>query len=294
MFIDIHAHACRIVPPALPGGHVPFPSIRQLVEHYDRIGVEKAVLLPLIGPEFYMQQSNEDVLEAAQNYPARFIPFVNIHPRAVNNSPDAPLGEMMHKYQDLGAKGLGEVISNMDINDPYIQNFFRHAEDCNLPVTIHMAHQIGGTYGLYDQPGMPGLRKLLQTFPKLKIFAHSQCFWAEISKLGSPDERAGYPKGKVTGEGAVPQMLREFPNLYGDLSAGSGCNALSRDPEYAVKFLNEFQDKLMFGLDICRAPDENTQPLVGFLSGLRSEGKITETVFEKIARKNAVRLLELE
>ncbi len=273
---------------------MPFPSIDELVRHYDRIGVEKAVLMPIMGPECYMPQGNEDILEAARNYPGRIIPFAMVHPRSVSNSPDAPLGEMMRKYKALGVKGLGETIWNMDLDDPYSMNFFRHAAENDLPVTIHLAAQIGGTYGLCDLPGMPRLRKLLKMFPDLKIFAHSQVFWAEIGELNHPDERSGYPKGPVTGEGAVPQMLREFPNLYGDLSAGSGCNALSRDPENAVKFLNEFQDKLMFGLDICRPPNENTQPLADFLLKLRGEGAISEEVFQKIARENAIRILKLE
>jgi predicted TIM-barrel fold metal-dependent hydrolase len=78
----------------------------------------------------------------------------------------------------------------------------------------------------------------------------------------------------------------------GDLSAGSGYNALARDEEYAVQFLNEFQDRLFFGTDIC-APDTPT-PLVDFLLRLRDEKKISETVFEKVARGNAKRLFGLE
>ncbi|MFA6665708.1 MAG: amidohydrolase family protein, partial [Armatimonadota bacterium] len=92
-------------------------------------------------------------------------------------------------------------------------------------------------------------------------------------------------------EGVVPHLMRRYPNLYGDLSAGSGHNALARDPEYAVKFLNEFQDRLLFGTDIC-APDTPT-PLVDFLLDLRDSGKISEAVFQKIARENAVKLLNL-
>ena len=108
-----------------------------------------------------------------------------------------------------------------------------------------------------------------------------------------PFDRAGYPTGKVV-EGAVPKLFRKYPNLYGDLSAGSGCNALTRDEEYAVKFLNEFQDRLMFGIDICSAPGEPHHiSLINFLKKLKSEGKISEVVFNKIAKENAVRLLGL-
>ena len=47
--------------------------------------------------------------------------------------------------------------------------------------------------------------------------------------------------------GAVVRLMRQYPNLWADLSpaAGSGYNALARDPDYAVKFLHEFQDRLV-------------------------------------------------
>ena len=48
----------------------------------------------------------------------------------------------------------------------------------------------------------------------------------------------------------------------------------------------------MFGTDIC-APDTPT-PLVDFLLDLRDNGDISEEVFRKIARENAVRILELD
>ncbi|MDD2479911.1 MAG: amidohydrolase family protein [Victivallaceae bacterium] len=292
MFIDIHAHAYKR-PFLQLDGRKPFPTPEQLIAHYDRIGVEKAVIMPLIGPEFYLSQSNEDILESAERFPERFIPFINIHPRAINNSPHAPLSEVILKYKEIGAKGIGEVICNMPIRDPFVLNFFRHVEISGLPMTIHIGHRLDHTYGIYDEPGLPMLCEALGMFPDLKIFAHSQAFWAEIGELDMVTDRAGYPKGKIVREGVVPKMLRRYPNLYGDLSAGSGCNALTRDPEYAVRFLDEFQDKLMFGLDICSPPDGNIPGLAKFMLELRASGQITEIVFQKIAKENAIRLLKL-
>jgi predicted TIM-barrel fold metal-dependent hydrolase len=85
--------------------------------------------------------------------------------------------------------------------------------------------------------------------------------------------------------------MRKFENLKGDLSAGSGFNALARDPEYAVGFLNEFQDRLMFGTDIC-APNTPT-PLVDLLNKCREDGAISNGTFDKIAQKNASTLLNI-
>ena len=292
MFIDIHAHAYRKPFFQLPG-RTPWPSPDQLIEFYDQHEVEKAVLLPLIGPEFYLPQANEDILEAAERFPGRFIPFCNIHPKAMWNDHFTKLEDVFKQYRDAGCKGVGEVICNMSFFDPFMTNLFRAIEEMQWPMTIHVAHRYGRCYGIYDEPGLPGLAETLQRFPGMKIFAHSQTFWAEIGTLTHPHERAGYPKGKVI-EGVVPKLLRKYDNLYGDLSAGSGCNALTRDEEFAVKFLNEFQDKLMFGIDICSAPGEpHHVGLINFLKKLLAEGKISQTVFNKIAKENAVRLLGL-
>ena len=159
-------------------------------------------------------------------------------------------------------------------------------------MTFHLAHRLGGCYGIYDEPGLPGLAETLQRYPNLKMLGHSQTFWAEISVLDTVYDRAGYPKGKVI-EGAVPKLMRRFPNLYGDLSAGSGCNALMRDEEYAVQFLTEFQDRLCFGMDVCQEPSDVNARLVYFLLKLRDEKKISEEIFQKVARENILKLLGL-
>ena len=291
MFIDIHVHT-RHYPVVLRHGKPAFSSPEQLIERYDKREIEKGVLLPGVNPECeLMPQSNEDILEIVGQYPERFIPFCNVDPRAMSNSADAPLNEILEYYKNAGCKGVGEVAANLPFLHPLVQNLFKHVEATGLVLTFHVAAQIGGIYGLYDDPGLPQLERSLQNFPKLKFFAHSQTFWAEMAALEKPGDRYHYPKYPVREEGVVPKLFRQYPNLHGDLSAGSGYNALARDPEYAVKFLNEFQDRLMFGTDIT-APDTPT-PLVDFLRELRDTGKISETVFQKVARENAIRILDL-
>lgn len=290
MFIDIHCHFRKI--PGFPrDGNPSYSTPEQLIERYDQLGIEKAVILPGVNPECArVPQSNEEVLEVAQAT-GRFIPFCNIDPRAMTNSSDAPLGDILRYYADTGCKGVGEVCANLPFLHPMVQNLFKHVQDAGLPLTFHISPQIGNNYGLYDDPGLPQLERSLQLFPKLKFFGHSQAFWAEIGRLETPGDRAGYPAYPIKEEGVVPKLMRRYENLYGDLSAGSGCNALQRDPAFAVRFLNEFQDRLFFGTDIC-APDTPT-PLVDFLLKLRDEKKISEEVFQKIARLNAIKILHL-
>jgi len=58
----------------------------------------------------------------------------------------------------------------------------------------------------------------------------------------------------VTRGGVTDKWLGDYPNLFGDLSANSGNNGMSRDPEFTAGFLERHQDKLLFGSD-CSCTD---------------------------------------
>ncbi|MPM48714.1 hypothetical protein SDC9_95441 [bioreactor metagenome] len=293
MFIDIHGHAVQeeTCPHPLTGKQlISTPEV--LIRRYDAVGIERAVLLPLLNPEnTHIMQSNEEVLRMAGNFPGRFIPFCNLDPRAIYNHWRAPLRDVLEYYRDKGCKGIGEVCANLPILDPRVQNLFAAAEAAGLPLTFHLAPYAGNLYGLIDEAGLPQLEESLKRFPKLKFFGHSQTFWAEMGANPTLLDRLGYPKGAIAEDGRIAILMRRYENLYGDISAGSGWNALNRDRKFAARFLNEFQDRLFFGTDIC-APDTAT-PLVDLLLEMRKNGEISETVFQKVARENAIRVLGL-
>lgn len=226
-----------------------------------------------------------------QTHPDRFIPFCCLDPRCCFNSVSTPFARILRHYQERGYKGIGEVTANLEIIDPRVQAFFAGAAEVGFSVTLQLAPFLGENYGLVDEPGLPGLEKTLQDHPTLKVFGHSQAFWCEISEYGGQDVRFGYPRGPVK-EGRLVELMRKYPNLYGDLSANSGANALMRDRDFGIRFLNEFQDRLMFGMDIAR-PKGKESPLPGYLRELRDTGAISPTVFTKVARGNAIRLLGL-
>jgi len=282
---------------------VQFPTPEQVIKRYDEIGIEKGALLPIVSPEIYLPQPNEDILEMAEQYPDRFIPFCNVDPRALTNSVDAPLDRLLRYYRDRGCKGLGEVMPNMPMMHPMVQNLFKHAQEVGLPVIFDGSDQIGGDFGLYDDPGLPQLEHTLQRFPDLIILLHGGS-WSEIGRLDTPAQRKTTfrpdggqvglqpPTGPIKEEGVVPKLFRRYPNLYGDLSDPYPYGALARDPEYGPKFLTEFQDRLLFGTDLCHA--SMPIPMVELLLDWRDTEKISEAVFNKVARENAVRLLGLE
>lgn len=292
MLIDIHVHTTVSVGPLRPNGET-YATPEELLAMYDARGIARGVLLPGGAPECaHHQLSMDECLAVAGRYPKRFVPFCNPDPRMLTNSPEADFAPMLEHYKARGCKGVGEVTANLPFDEPRVWNLFAHCQACRLPVTFHVATRLGGTYGLFDELGLPRLEATLRAFPDLTFLGHSQPFWAEISGDAAEPTRGGYPQGPVTPGGRVVELMRAHANLCGDLSAGSGHNALSRDPAFAYRFLEEFQDRLFFGTDIC-APSNKT-PLVDFLREAVEGGHISRTAYEKIGWKNAERLLGLQ
>lgn len=293
MLIDIHGHCLKTHD--LAWGGEPFVWPEKLLEMHAAAGIDKGVLLPIVGPDnAYMIQSNEEVLQITAEHPGHFIPFCNLDPRMMYNSTHSNFSYLMEYYKEKGCKGIGEMTANLSFTDPRCLNFFSHAEKCGMPITFHIAIRDGEIYGVIDDLGLPRLEYVLQHFPNLKFLAHSQSFWANISADITRDAWGGYPKGPVT-PGRVVELMRKYPNLLGDLSAGSGCNALTRDPNFAYEFLDEFQDKLFFGTDICQ-PSNVTSVMVmlrDFLNESLAGKHISQSVYDKVTHLNAIKLFEL-
>jgi len=290
--IDIHVHSVPFHScPRLNGTDYTTPD--ELRAIYDKIGVEKGVQLPGTNPEGMSRiNSNEDAMTLVKEHPETYFWFCNIDPRFGKNSPDTNLSHFINYYKERGAKGCGECCANLSFDDPLMFNLFKHLEKCDMPVTFHIGKK-GGDYGIVDGLGLPGLEKALKSFPGLRFLGHSQKFWAEISGDCNEAVRSGYPKGKVVPGGRIPELMRKYPNLCGDMSAGSGCNAFMRDPEFAYGFMEEFQDRLFYGTDICAKENENSPMLLlsSFLDEAMEKECISYEAYYKISRGNALKLL---
>lgn len=101
-----------------------------------------------------------------------------------------------------------------------------------------------------DRPGLPGVAKVLKTFPQLTVIGHGKGWWDSIAGgLSQADLHVGYPKGPVARGGAIDRLMDQFDNIYGDLSS-SGAHAMLRDPEFGHAFLERRADRLLFGTDL--------------------------------------------
>ena len=292
--IDIHTHVLAFpeyCPPRPDGGKI--LSVEQQLEVHKALDVDKAVLLPSGGMEGQWHLlSTENCMYIASHYPEHFLWFCNVDPRAGNYNAKTDLGYLLNYYKERGAKGLGELMAPIYADDPMMDNLFNFCQQLELPVLIHIAPQHGDTYGIVDDLGLPRIERMLKKHPDMKLIGHSAAFWSEISTGVTQEERNGYPTGKVT-EGRLPKLMREYGNLYCDLSAGSGSNAMMRDPEYAAKFLTEFSDRVCYGTDVCAAKQTFQLTFNAFLSTLADSGMISLETYEKIIRKNAEKLLNI-
>jgi len=291
MLIDCHTHVTPSKSTTRANGTT-YPTPDELIAKLDALGIDRSVIFPSVNPECrHRFVTVEDVIGIAEQHPDRFIPFCNIDPRMESNSPNADFSRYFEYYKQAGCKGVGEMCANLPFDDPLVENMLRQCEEHGLPLTFHIGPQQGACYGLYDELGLPRLEGALKKFPNLLFLGHSQPFWAEIGTGLTDETRRHYPKGPVQPGGRLVALFERYPNLYGDLSAGSGHNALSRDPEFGYEFMDRFQDRLLFATDISFPGYD--PPLPAFFRGVREEGKISEEAAEKIAWRNADRILGL-
>ena len=289
MRIDIHGHIGRILPDRRQ-----FIDVTCLIEKMDHWGIDITCVLALSEhPEgAYLECNTEDVIGQCARHPDRLIPFCLIDPR-YGNYPDTDFDSLLAEYKMRGCKGVGEFLPKIDFDDWRCLRLYHAAGRLGLPVLFDMQDGEYG-YGLRDDYGLPKLEHALQACPETVFIGHGPTFWAEISQDVPAETRVGYPKGPIVPGGAVPRLMRQYANLWADTSATSGYNALSRDPAFGLEFMDEFQNKLIFGTDSClRTDTEIIYHVVGFFNMLRAEKKLSEAALEKIEWKNCVGLLGL-
>lgn len=289
--IDIHGHTASGDSLNFYTTDRTFASPEEVIAAYERIGVDMGVLLPVINVECANRIiGNEETMNITRQYPDSFYWFCSIDPRMGLNSAKTDLSYYIEYYKERGAKGVGEVESNLYFDDPLMENLFYHCQKCKMPLLFHMSTRVGESYGIVDEFGLLRLEKELAKFPDLALIGHSPPFWAYLGADLTKEKWADwyYAQGKVTA-GRLIELMRKYPNLHGDISAWSGYCAMLRDPEFSYCFIEEFQDQILFGTDICgKNFDLNTS---FWLDDAVMYGKISEKAYRKVARENALRLM---
>jgi predicted TIM-barrel fold metal-dependent hydrolase len=291
MIIDVHAHVYARPMLTKPNG-LTFMSAEQQVRRMDEKGIDKAVILPLNSADGPAErQSMGEVLSICEAHPGRFIPFCELDPRRHDLHTVDDFAAILQIYKDAGFKGFGELTCRLPFDDVKLMALFGACQQVGFPVTFHTSPPEKPTYGVIDTLFLPRFERVLKSFPDLVFFGHSASFWSEISGDLSAEHKEGYPKGPVAPGGTIPRLLRAYPQLNCDISAGSGFNALTRDPEFTWGFIEEFQDRILLGLD--HTDDQLDFQHPEWLTRARDDGHITDEALQKILWKNADRLLGL-
>jgi len=213
-------------------------SDEQLIAHQVFHHATKTILLPGAG---WMNSEVGDnascaVLEA--NNPDMFERFA-CSDVAESRTPDVLRGNIQR-----GAIGFGELKFHVACDAPEMHRVYKLAEELQVPLLLHFQYETYNT-------GFERFEAVLKTYSKVNFIGHAQTWWGHIS--AQLDPRDLYPKGPIKPGGLTDRLLADYPNLHGDLSAGSGLNALTRDPEFARGFLERHSRKLIWGSDCpCR------------------------------------------
>ena len=262
--------------------HTPYSgrTADQLVAHQRTMGIAKTVLLPA-GRRYGLAADaggNDVVVELAKRYPGEYVFFAN-------ELPDIPeTRQVIEKYLKMGAIGIGEQKFPVDCDSKHIHLIADIAGEFDVPVLLHFEHE---NYNFHIER----FYKVLEAHPKVNFIGHAQTWWGNIDK--NHDQTVMYPKTKVTPRGITDRYLSDYPNMYGDLSAGSGQNSMLRDEEQARGFLKRHQDKLLFGSD-CSDPAGKGEKCIGTntLAAIRRLAP-DATAVRKILHDNATRVMRI-
>jgi len=301
--IDVHSHVYVKTP----------QEVAAWVRTMDETGVQTTVILSgATGSEF---DHLVDLFLKA--HPGRFQLYCGLETKNID-APDYPqraVAELVRCYKK-GARGVGELSDKgsgytrgpqlprdkrLHPDDPRLDLFWKKCAELKLPVNIHMAdhpsawrppdnHQERSpSYQRYNQYGhdVPSYQEILAIRDRLLDSEPKTVFIAcHFSNQGND-------------LATLSKVLDRFPNLYVDLSARS--YEIGREPRTAAKFLEKYQDRVLFGTDmgmekqmylawwrLLETPDEYMPgPSWWRLYGL----ELSDGALEKIYRGNAMKVM---
>mgnify|MGYP001219933084 FL=1 len=284
MIIDVHNH---------PDWHG--HDLNRFLDNMKRYNIDKTWLLSWECPaDEYDPHYISCTPEVGPRGPVPFTRCISYAERApekfvLGYAPDPRRPEAIDQLQAAisiyGVRVYGELKLRMMYDNPDAIRMFRFCGEKGLPVVVHIDYEFS-TNNRYPRPswwyggGIEAFERAIKSCPETIFIGHAPGFWAHISG-DNQYNKTSYPTGKVVPGGKLIEMLHKYPNLYCDISAGSGYNALKRDPDFAKKFLIEFQDRILYGRDYF---DNIHQE---FLNGLG----LPPQVLEKIYSGNALHLV---
>ena len=280
--IDAHVHLGRLV--------VEDTGVKpaQLLRWMDRYGIEKAIVMAVEVPEEVdFLVSTEALLGLTRRHRDRLFPLCATDPRHRYPGKFEPY-PILADYVDRGCVGYGENLCGLPVDHPMQQKVYEACDRLGLALVMHFDHWINR-----DRGGLAGFEKMLARYPNVRFVGHAQNFWREISQKVS--SRVVYPRGPVVPGGRLEELFRKYANLYADLSAQSGYNAITRDPKFGLAFLKRWKHRLMFGTDSLHTraiPFCSIVEKAPILDYLETAG-LSAGTFAQITQHNAERVFQM-
>jgi predicted TIM-barrel fold metal-dependent hydrolase len=269
------------------------PQVASNLAHLDGAGVTKANLLTRNGTLDQVK-----ALQAAA--PGRFTWFNSYDV----SQPDAE--QVLTQAIKQGAQGFGEIKYHVAADGPELRRAYALAAELRVPILVHFQEvDHFPNEGTWSTGYAKAFESILKAYPKTTFIGHADAFWANVS--ADYHNEAAYPSGPIVRGGLTDKWLGDYPNLFGDLSANSGNNAMSRDASFTADFLTRHQDKLFFGSD-CTCSDghgggvsQANNPAASRLAGkcvaretlTVLKKSVPAPVFKKITWDNIHKLLQI-
>ncbi|MEK6608526.1 MAG: amidohydrolase family protein, partial [Myxococcota bacterium] len=191
-------------------------------------------------------ENNQEMLEIARRWPDRFIPFVTINPEDPDNI------ERLERWFAKGAKGLklysghgdfhhmavqdGKFV-DLTLDDPRLMPVYQWLAEHHVPLLWHVNTR------LYTME----LRHVLDEAPGLNMNCPHHCM-----STSKPED--------------MVELLRDYPNLYADLSHGfhsfmaDALRRVAKNPKAFRAAYDEFPDRFFWGSDTVVTPHSKKGP----------------------------------
>jgi predicted TIM-barrel fold metal-dependent hydrolase len=261
-------------------------------KHMQGCGVTHAVLLSRVNDQ-------ERAKAEMEKRKGAFVRSVSLDPAPPGS------GKVLRDALKNGAVSIGELKFHLALDSQEMRRVYDIAAEMHVPVMMHIQDFPHFPGELPYNTGYPQFDKILKAYPRTNFIGHGDLFWAHIA-ADVPTDR-GYPAGPIRKGGFTDRWLSDFPNLYADMSANSGNNALSRDAEFSPGFLTRHKSKLIFGSD-CSCSDgkgsgvsQNNNPEATRLAGkcvARAtlgllQGLTSPEIFKSITWQNGAKLFKV-
>lgn len=295
MNIDFHQHIVTLRG-SDPASH---RTAEHVVNHIRAHGGGKAIILAneaghsvsaSVSHQGSSEHDTEVALAAWKRWPDEIIPFCHVNPLR-DDALDA-----IRRYHRAGARGFGEHKVRLAFDHPACLPIYRLCGELGMPILIHFQ------YGQYNY-NFECIESVFKAFPGTTFIGHAEAWWANLSAEVNTDYTASnfvdYPQGSIVPGGLTDRCLEQYPNVYSDLSAGSGWNGLTRDPNFGSNFVRRHRSKLLWATDCyCRngEGDTGTETSTTCFASLTlpwlREHCGSPEAFADITRHNAERILD--